>query len=615
MATIRRSSPTSHEEGPLQRGKACINCRRRKMRCDGARPVCTQCISGNRAEDCEYTDNQGRTRTAILEENIALLQARIDELENPDPTAQPVLLHDPYEHYRRTSGEHAVGIAPETGLGQAERVLAAPERPNSVPAVMLWWEFEEPPAEISNMLVTAFLPYASTLGFALSPDRFRSTLSLPTLHPERPHPALLHSVFLWSLRLSKTPDLMQHENSYLRRAILALQDALSGSPSLNESTLARRRVHAIQAEVLLAKYFFSLGRLLEGRYHANAAVSLAVTCGLYRIKPAGLATSPASTSSLPPLALGAMPTGQFELAPARDAVEFGERVRVFWAVYEIDRCWSVALGAPCCLSDEPSSGMRIDTPWPLDISEYEQMNNTSLRSAIEPSHEILRQFLSGRASETRTGEDPSSASLRAKASALYERAAKFVAMWKSAPSQAQARAAVLTDMRAHAHLTTNFARSLIPLDRLDSNVHSLDTRQALFVVHSLAHATMIQLHSVHASEAPAGDESTLNAALEHASEVISIFELAANAGVNEEARAGLVDPILAIVGMSAAQVFVHEHNRIQRDLQTQASQARIRALRANIDRIIEALRLCTGVMNTCPIFNQQMARIQEMTQS
>ncbi len=48
----------------------------------------------------------------------------------------------------------------------------------------------------------------------------------------------------------------------------------------------------MQAELLLAIYFFCLGRYLEGRYHANAAVSLAVSCGLHRIKPELLFATP-----------------------------------------------------------------------------------------------------------------------------------------------------------------------------------------------------------------------------------------------------------------------------------------------------------------------------------
>ena len=44
----------------------------------------------NRERDCEYTDGDQRSRTEILEEQIAQLQARIRTLESaPEPTTQP----------------------------------------------------------------------------------------------------------------------------------------------------------------------------------------------------------------------------------------------------------------------------------------------------------------------------------------------------------------------------------------------------------------------------------------------------------------------------------------------------------------------------------------------
>lgn len=74
--------------------------------------------------------------------------------------------------------------------------------------------------------VGTFTTQAGTLGFALSSERFREEVSLPEAHPERPHPALLYAVILWSLHLSNCDDFTQHENLYLQRSILALQDAL-----------------------------------------------------------------------------------------------------------------------------------------------------------------------------------------------------------------------------------------------------------------------------------------------------------------------------------------------------------------------------------------------------
>ena len=135
-----------------------LTCSRIFQRCDGARPVCTQCIRGGRLDDCEYTDTQGRTRTQILEENVARLQARIQELENPEEASAPVLLHDPYA--AQTARLRRGG----PGQGQASQFMAGGPagsnvpiiRPGSVPAVMSWWEFEDVPANVSDSLCVIF---------------------------------------------------------------------------------------------------------------------------------------------------------------------------------------------------------------------------------------------------------------------------------------------------------------------------------------------------------------------------------------------------------------------------------------------------------------------------
>jgi hypothetical protein len=72
---------------PLQRGSACLSCRKRKMKCDGSRPVCQQCSRANRAADCEYDDGKTKTRTQILQEKIQRLESRIRELEGKPSTS------------------------------------------------------------------------------------------------------------------------------------------------------------------------------------------------------------------------------------------------------------------------------------------------------------------------------------------------------------------------------------------------------------------------------------------------------------------------------------------------------------------------------------------------
>jgi hypothetical protein len=75
---------------PLQRGSACLSCRKRKLKCSGSRPVCEQCSKTNRAADCEFDDGKAKTRTQLLQEKIAILEARIRELEPSASATAPV---------------------------------------------------------------------------------------------------------------------------------------------------------------------------------------------------------------------------------------------------------------------------------------------------------------------------------------------------------------------------------------------------------------------------------------------------------------------------------------------------------------------------------------------
>lgn len=104
----------------------------------------------------------------MLEENVARLQQRIQELENPNTGGSSILLHDPYESARRgaTSGLGAGVTQPAQALsppltmvpsmsgsqGAPGARLDTPIRPDSAPAVMPWWEFEEPPSQVAQWL-------------------------------------------------------------------------------------------------------------------------------------------------------------------------------------------------------------------------------------------------------------------------------------------------------------------------------------------------------------------------------------------------------------------------------------------------------------------------------
>jgi len=80
------------------------------QKCDGLRPICTPCGRARRADDCEYVPSQGTSTVQILEEDIRLLEARIQELQAvkgvPSDDATPALrLHQPYPDTSKKSAD------------------------------------------------------------------------------------------------------------------------------------------------------------------------------------------------------------------------------------------------------------------------------------------------------------------------------------------------------------------------------------------------------------------------------------------------------------------------------------------------------------------------------
>lgn len=53
----------------------------RKQKCDGVRPVCTQCTKSSRTTTCQYVEKKQTSRTELLQQKVAKLEARLRELE------------------------------------------------------------------------------------------------------------------------------------------------------------------------------------------------------------------------------------------------------------------------------------------------------------------------------------------------------------------------------------------------------------------------------------------------------------------------------------------------------------------------------------------------------
>ncbi|KAI0075608.1 hypothetical protein K474DRAFT_1373407 [Panus rudis PR-1116 ss-1] len=373
-------SPLQGAPGPggsLPRGAACLPCRRRKMKCDGGKPACGQCVSKGRVEDCEYTTTPGPTRSQLLEENIAILEARIRELETPGES-QSVRLHDPRQAASSGGGPStAVFPAAPVGVGSVSAQLSLPQQQPSTPVVVS--------AQERSSLIDIFLRHANQLGFFLHIPRFlhaayESTATGGTALLE----GLLSAIYLWGSHFSDNAHLRLHENTFLNQAVQQITGSLFVSTEGNADRVQRSQdiLYGLQAEVLLANYFLVSGRNLEGRYHLTAAVSLTLSCRLNYIRSGRQFGTQGGQPTLAAAEIG--------LVAPRDGVEEGERINAFWTIFSLDMLWAFALRHPAGFQNG-SRGIRIDTPWPLSFSVYEQ----GLLEPHVPRQNTLQNFFRG----------------------------------------------------------------------------------------------------------------------------------------------------------------------------------------------------------------------------
>ncbi|KIY70250.1 hypothetical protein CYLTODRAFT_419979 [Cylindrobasidium torrendii FP15055 ss-10] len=467
---------------PLKRGRACLTCRFLKIKCDGARPICGPCLSHPKDDECEYADSPRRSRAKQLEDQVAQLQARIKELETREQRAVSVALNQPYIP---DSSSATTTLLPSTSAQQwasspysSGPSLAAGTPPSPFePGIQRTdsshsqsqFQPDEPPNALIRDFVDMFTRYAPELGFFLNIPRFIHGATLPHLAGDerRPCAAVLFAVYLWGSHLSE-----QHSPNYHRLHAntshyrdLALRNAATGLLSSHP----HRHLHTIQAEILLAYYFMWTGNFLEARRHSTTALSLAVGCGLHRIRSERLWPQPTLSTSSDDGTL-------LRLHVPADAVEEGERIDAFWHVVILCKTLSLAVvvdGPTEICGQLETPGFMIDTPWPLDQRHYQD-------GLLPPtSHSTVSGFL-------RQTVPPSPAAsqlaLTAQSSILLHHVVYVTGLW----AIGQRLDTFQQTYQSLNQLIGTLRQCLPPLD--------LESHPSLFFTHALAMAAVIRLN-------------------------------------------------------------------------------------------------------------------------
>jgi len=552
MAAKKHASSSSSLSSPLHKGRACINCRRRKIKCDGTKPVCGPCTrSSETFRDCEYSDS-GFTRTQLLEEQIAMLEARLEQLECPE--SESLTLHNPYGNFQASSSSLPQSDTPEESLSPSTSSNPTVSTPEELPPIL------------HQALLHTFLHHCSEFGFFLDVTRF--TNAAMGITDQRLSPALLNTAYLWGAHLSRSMEISGSEIAFASRALQSTAQALSGDHSQGV-------VQCIQAEVLLALYFFRNARVLEGKYHTSAAVSLVLSAGLHKLR-----TTESHSSGL---LFG--PAGPI-LGPPADAIEEGERINAFWTVLILNNCWTTADASPSNIS-YGAPGSRVDTPWPREITAYSQssLSNTG-------SHTI-QKFLANN-----WDDGTSTLALHAKASILFEQSARFVRQYHQdmSPQENGQFYAAFTSLD---NLLIKFTDELPSIQSLGAQGGLTRT---LMIIHTLVHVAAIQLHNPFIVEYPASQARFVASAS-------SIVQLINDSDIGQFPS---INPIIGPLWAATCRALIVEVSRYRTSHLTEFSFQEIQDesnLVASIETVMHAMSIFAS---SCHLMESQLSQVRNL---
>ncbi|KAJ7882323.1 hypothetical protein B0H13DRAFT_2344699 [Mycena leptocephala] len=277
--------------------KACENCRRRKIRCDSQRPVCTQCRlrPPRTLEPCRFSHTPLGDIAGLYNGTGDIDIVEETQLGIPDirTAGGEVFLSDPY------SMKHAF---PNNGLGRSML-------PNVrvIQSVM-----EEPLQAALEILVDAFLSRFYDGGFFfLESLRFRESRCSP-----------IHL----AIQTARPPDFsawcISGEATYLPNAG-------------NKSTTTQKKISLVSRCTTWPK-------ICPCIWTHEAPPTVLPAYGPGRTSLAAALDTPGSVE--PPSFLSFMEPNPRMLTPT-DAVEVNQRVNALWAVLVLDKLWAVASGS------------------------------------------------------------------------------------------------------------------------------------------------------------------------------------------------------------------------------------------------------------------------------
>ncbi|KAG8715639.1 hypothetical protein FRC09_016457 [Ceratobasidium sp. 395] len=392
----------------LQRGSACLTCRRRKLKCDANKPACTSCVRTGRSQTCSYDDGLPKSRVQILTGKVRDLEEKILAMESarngspanlprqgqltPTSTSADALPYppmiptgdavNPFDLMSPQGPPQDLDTwktlaAGNSGLVDLAATLAIPTHTSPLPysrqstldsvyKITPWWEQDEIPSGMQKHLLDIFLPRRWEVGTEIDDKRLWASLSQPPAN--QPHPCFLNGMYLVACSFSGEKALEDLESVFLAKARKGMEVSL---------VQGDRLIDFIRASSLVSFYYYSKGRLLEGHHLSSTTARFMIACGLHRMS--SIRWRPQSEyghidlvdggGGVPGLqnALLRNTDGPSLIPRPRDTIERNEYIHAFWqpilqsGYQTIISFYSGSPGAADMSRDRHSQALRIKT--------------------------------------------------------------------------------------------------------------------------------------------------------------------------------------------------------------------------------------------------------------
>ncbi|KDQ08345.1 hypothetical protein BOTBODRAFT_38031 [Botryobasidium botryosum FD-172 SS1] len=318
----------------LTKGNACAVCRRKKIRCDGNKPVCGPCKRLAIDHRCSYP---ATFPPRVKSNKCQLLANRVEELTIE---INNVMKSRDLSDSAADAPQVAIGaqdddrLALSPGLGPLDTPIALRDYPMSL------LKQRDLPPNIRDPLVNLYLKKKSHNCMTWSMPKFWAAYKLPYSDPGSIHPALVDVMCLFGV-LYSPPSVRSFEPLFYARLQRSLANSLENTDRIHDF---------MRASALVAIYCYHRERSAVGHSHLTATIQLAMACGLHKLE----------TSDVDSVSLSL-------LRPPRDATELGDMIHTWWALSCIDRISSTLLECPTTL---PENDVVVKTMWPCDFEDY-----------------------------------------------------------------------------------------------------------------------------------------------------------------------------------------------------------------------------------------------------